>query len=230
MSECFRGRAGEPVLCQHKWIGSPIAFNVAQPYSMDGEGADPVVEQAHASQPGEVEASVGMEGPSVQVRSAFQCNICLHSAKEPVVTLCGHLYCWPCLVGLAVRYLSALYLNPQEGLMRFSGSVGGCSSRAARRHVLSAMQASGWTRWVAVWITLALLCPADFLRIIMTLQVIPVYDRCSEFGPLQAEPGNVEPVPARPAGLSARNAQVRALLGRKPNDSIWIVALEPFHW
>lgn len=27
----------------------------------------------------------------------FDCNICLESAHEPVVTLCGHLYCWPCM-------------------------------------------------------------------------------------------------------------------------------------
>lgn len=29
--------------------------------------------------------------------SAFECNVCLELSKEPVVTLCGHLYCWPCL-------------------------------------------------------------------------------------------------------------------------------------
>jgi hypothetical protein len=27
----------------------------------------------------------------------FECNVCLELAKEPVVTLCGHLFCWPCL-------------------------------------------------------------------------------------------------------------------------------------
>ena len=27
----------------------------------------------------------------------FSCNICLDSVQEPVVTQCGHLYCWPCL-------------------------------------------------------------------------------------------------------------------------------------
>ncbi len=29
--------------------------------------------------------------------SHFECNICLEMACEPVVTPCGHLFCWPCL-------------------------------------------------------------------------------------------------------------------------------------
>lgn len=29
--------------------------------------------------------------------SAFECNICLDTAKDAVVSLCGHLFCWPCL-------------------------------------------------------------------------------------------------------------------------------------
>lgn len=35
--------------------------------------------------------------PEDDESSPFECNICLEMAKDPVVTLCGHLYCWPCL-------------------------------------------------------------------------------------------------------------------------------------
>ncbi|XP_073026365.1 E3 ubiquitin-protein ligase RMA3-like isoform X3 [Primulina eburnea] len=34
---------------------------------------------------------------SENVNGCFDCNICLDSSNDPVVTLCGHLYCWPCL-------------------------------------------------------------------------------------------------------------------------------------
>lgn len=27
----------------------------------------------------------------------FECNICFDLAHDPIVTLCGHLFCWPCL-------------------------------------------------------------------------------------------------------------------------------------
>lgn len=29
--------------------------------------------------------------------SPFECNICLDIASEPMLTTCGHLYCWPCI-------------------------------------------------------------------------------------------------------------------------------------
>ena len=27
----------------------------------------------------------------------FDCNICFDEVQEPVISLCGHLYCWPCI-------------------------------------------------------------------------------------------------------------------------------------
>ncbi|XP_062120917.1 E3 ubiquitin-protein ligase RNF185-like [Drosophila sulfurigaster albostrigata] len=29
--------------------------------------------------------------------SLYECNICLDPAKDAVVSMCGHLFCWPCL-------------------------------------------------------------------------------------------------------------------------------------
>jgi hypothetical protein len=34
---------------------------------------------------------------ATEAYGAFECNICFEVATEPVVTLCGHMYCWPCL-------------------------------------------------------------------------------------------------------------------------------------
>ncbi|KAJ8774917.1 hypothetical protein K2173_019921 [Erythroxylum novogranatense] len=36
-------------------------------------------------------------GTNVDEAGDFDCNICLELAQNPIVTLCGHLYCWPCL-------------------------------------------------------------------------------------------------------------------------------------
>lgn len=37
------------------------------------------------------------EDEVAQAAADFSCSICLGAAKEPVVTKCGHLYCWSCL-------------------------------------------------------------------------------------------------------------------------------------
>ncbi|KDP27042.1 hypothetical protein JCGZ_20977 [Jatropha curcas] len=41
-----------------------------------------------------VSSPTGMSGDN---GDCFDCNICLDSAQDPVVTFCGHLYCWPCI-------------------------------------------------------------------------------------------------------------------------------------
>ncbi|KAG6537433.1 E3 ubiquitin-protein ligase RNF5-like [Zingiber officinale] len=41
-------------------------------------------------------SSLGGSGGNNDAGS-FDCNICFELAQDPVVTLCGHLFCWPCL-------------------------------------------------------------------------------------------------------------------------------------
>lgn len=41
--------------------------------------------------------------------ACFDCSICLDAAVDPVVTLCGHLYCWPCIY----RWMQAETSSPQ---------------------------------------------------------------------------------------------------------------------
>ncbi|XP_074355964.1 E3 ubiquitin-protein ligase RMA1H1-like [Apium graveolens] len=41
--------------------------------------------------------SVSDAKTSENLNGYFDCNICLDTARDPVVTLCGHLYCWPCI-------------------------------------------------------------------------------------------------------------------------------------
>ncbi|KAF8094366.1 hypothetical protein N665_0365s0052 [Sinapis alba] len=41
----------------------------------------------------------------------FDCNICLDTAHDPVVTLCGHLFCWPCIYKWLHVRLSSLSIH-----------------------------------------------------------------------------------------------------------------------
>ncbi|XP_030053145.1 E3 ubiquitin-protein ligase RNF5 [Microcaecilia unicolor] len=35
--------------------------------------------------------------PEREAGTTFECNICLETARDAVISLCGHLFCWPCL-------------------------------------------------------------------------------------------------------------------------------------
>ncbi|XP_035476018.1 E3 ubiquitin-protein ligase RNF5 [Scophthalmus maximus] len=39
----------------------------------------------------------GGEGDRDRDRATFECNICLDTARDAVISMCGHLFCWPCL-------------------------------------------------------------------------------------------------------------------------------------
>ncbi|RVE67204.1 hypothetical protein OJAV_G00114510 [Oryzias javanicus] len=39
----------------------------------------------------------GGSGESERERATFECNICLDTARDAVISMCGHLFCWPCL-------------------------------------------------------------------------------------------------------------------------------------
>lgn len=49
------------------------------------------------SKANETDKKNGETSSSKKDDSMFECNICLDTAKEAVVSMCGHLFCWPCL-------------------------------------------------------------------------------------------------------------------------------------
>mmetsp|Transcript_14018 Transcript_14018/g.48275 ORF Transcript_14018/g.48275 Transcript_14018/m.48275 type:complete len:233 (+) Transcript_14018:160-858(+) len=65
------------------------------------DGPDGAARAAQAQGAGVVSGEPGVSGAvsgeDAEAGAYFECNICLELAREPVVTLCGHLYCWPCL-------------------------------------------------------------------------------------------------------------------------------------
>lgn len=52
-----------------------------------------------------VEKEVVDEEEEKQKKSMFECNICLDVVNEPVITLCGHLFCWPCIYEVRLGYI-----------------------------------------------------------------------------------------------------------------------------
>jgi zinc-RING finger domain len=68
-----------------------------QPQSEQEQHCHDPIELEESNTPASTGTTVGTTSTVVVADSRFSCNICLDSVVEPVVTQCGHLYCWPCL-------------------------------------------------------------------------------------------------------------------------------------
>ncbi|KAL5221519.1 hypothetical protein ABZP36_026232 [Zizania latifolia] len=75
----------------------PAGRDAAAPVPQHEVTNDTIEENKVASDGAEVGASEESEEEQGRSAATFECNICFDMASEPVVTSCGHLFCWPCL-------------------------------------------------------------------------------------------------------------------------------------
>lgn len=69
-------------------------FTVAELIPLPAPSASMATQAGHDSA---FSASPARDDDEMFDSSTYECNICYEVAREPVVTMCGHLYCWPCL-------------------------------------------------------------------------------------------------------------------------------------
>ncbi|KAI8614127.1 hypothetical protein BC830DRAFT_1128987 [Chytriomyces sp. MP71] len=85
---------------RHRTLPSSTS-TASHPSSSTNPPPKPEKEPAKLSQESSgVEAGADNEVPPTaqeEEGGLYECNICLDMASNPVVTLCGHLFCWPCL-------------------------------------------------------------------------------------------------------------------------------------
>ncbi|XP_022766829.1 uncharacterized protein LOC111311586 isoform X2 [Durio zibethinus] len=86
----FMGNSGN-VSTLHAGEGSVAAEERTSDIPKACENTNGFLEEEVSEKKDDVEKGVSNDG------SFFGCNICLDLAREPVVTCCGHLFCWSCL-------------------------------------------------------------------------------------------------------------------------------------
>ncbi|KMZ72138.1 RING finger protein 5 [Zostera marina] len=64
---------------------------------MRGEEGMPSVMGEFSTKKSPQGSNCSSSSTSNEAAGNFECNICLDLAQDPIVTLCGHLFCWPCL-------------------------------------------------------------------------------------------------------------------------------------
>ena len=75
---------------------------------MEGSFLISDAQQAHEEVKQKPNLITGPAGSQANESGCFDCNICLDTALDPVVTLCGHLFCWPCIYKWLHVQLSSL--------------------------------------------------------------------------------------------------------------------------
>lgn len=73
---------------------SDTAVSLILPRTNGNDGTPNTVLEIAPSRESSDQSGKAEAGP---VGANFECNVCLEMATEPVVTCCGHLFCWPCL-------------------------------------------------------------------------------------------------------------------------------------
>ncbi|GJZ71584.1 E3 ubiquitin protein ligase RMA1H1-like protein [Tanacetum coccineum] len=66
-------------------------------YSQEIMPVNNIVKEQKPSSPKWESLSELVDESEISSLGGFDCNICLDTVQDPVVTLCGHLYCWPCI-------------------------------------------------------------------------------------------------------------------------------------
>ena len=118
-------------------VGASPALPSAPPVEEATDGGDTsplgTMEEEEVAEEEAVEGAVGGAGTETEDKKAdeeeeeeegqkaFECNICLDVARDAVISLCGHLFCWPCLhqwletrrvvIRRRIRYLRIERLN-----------------------------------------------------------------------------------------------------------------------
>lgn len=61
------------------------------------EEAEASASRTTSADGGNAEGTRKNDGDHGDEDRAFECNICLDTAKDAVISMCGHLFCWPCI-------------------------------------------------------------------------------------------------------------------------------------
>uniref|UniRef100_A0A0D9X4P6 E3 ubiquitin-protein ligase RMA n=1 Tax=Leersia perrieri TaxID=77586 RepID=A0A0D9X4P6_9ORYZ len=92
------GRAGLGPASRGQRANSPEADALAQSIQRSHSSLEASRKRKLNGDDGNVKGTDGVKKDDCcGCNGSFECNICLEAAKDPVVTPCGHLFCWPCI-------------------------------------------------------------------------------------------------------------------------------------